>query len=148
MNDERHKEFIDDPRILLAPPFKPLIVDPTVLRPLPQSMWDMACGWCDKRQARWEVFLPDMPKDGRKGLPLCSLCWLYESEWGSKRRPDLTMFVMSVEEEISRKFEKRPTGELIHGRDGDRILGAIAVTSRIFAYHETMKRRRGGGDGT
>lgn len=136
-----------EPEVSPTPTHAPIILDPSLMRPLPQSLWGISCEWCDKRQARWELFLPDMPPDARKGLPVCSLCWLYESYWGEERRTDIDLLVEAVETEISQLFEKRSTGELLHCRDADRILGAVGVTSRIFAYHGAMSRTARSADG-
>jgi len=144
MSEEKHKALIDDPRILRVPVFKPLVLDPSLLRPLPQSLWGLACEWCDKRQSRWELFLPEAPPDARKGLAICSLCWLYESKWGQEKRADLDLFIGAVENEISQPFSKRPTGELLECRDADRILAAIGVTSRIATYRGALQKMRQG----
>jgi hypothetical protein len=141
---ERHKAFVDDPRILQAPVHRPIFIDPSVIRPLPQSLWGIYCDWCDKRQSKWELFLPEAPSNARKGVAICSVCWLYESEWGKKLSEDIALFIAAVEKEISRPFQRREDGALAECRDADRVLGAIAVTSRIFAYKSAMGRIRDG----
>jgi len=108
----------------------PLVISPEILRPLPQVLWDVSCSICDKRQARWEHC-----KSGvRKGIPVCSLCWLYESEWGSSRRSGVYGIVCDVEEMSGGVFEKFENGRLMRCSDADRILSSIVVTSRILVY--------------
>lgn len=108
-----------------------LIVSPERLRPLPKSMWDSNCAKCDKRQSRWQ-FIP-VDQDPRKGgLLMCSLCWLYESAWGERRRADIDEMVREVEVQSGEIFHRGKNGRLWSCRDADRILGAIAMTSRMF----------------
>jgi hypothetical protein len=126
--------------------FQPLIVDPSRLYPLPQSMWDSHCDHCDKRQSRW-MFVPvDMvpiiqtqPGGRVKGHIICSLCWLYESEWGLKRREALDQMIREVELETMAVFAKTEDGRLFDCKDANRILAAIAMTSRIFVQRSRMR---------
>jgi hypothetical protein len=149
-----------------APPqegFPPLIVDPNRLFPLPQSMWDAHCDHCDKRQSRW-LFVPvemgppieiNVPGSTRAaGHVICSLCWLYESEWGLKRREHIDAYIREVELESKAVFARAEDGRLWSCRDADRIMGAIALTSRIFVRHHMQMQLRkqmgvgsGGSDG-
>lgn len=134
-------------------PHKPLLIDPRVLRPLPQSMWNMACTICDRRLSRWEVF--DFRDDAiapkaRHGRPVCSLCWLYKSEWGKANRADIDLMIRDVEldcgfsferslvGEIVKEGERQPDGRLQNCKDADRVLAAIAVTSRVFTFHDRI----------
>jgi len=143
-----HKAIMSDPvPLLVAPSFtRPLRLNSRLLRPLPQSLWNISCSMCDKRQSVWEhVDLDDL--GARKGTPVCSLCWLYESEWGKKRREDLDQMIHAVEVEKGEIFRKMADGSLWSCRDADNILGAIAVTSRI-AHHHAMMSLFGGDGGT
>jgi hypothetical protein len=124
---------------------QPLILDPRVLRPLPQSLWGHACSKCDKTQSVWELFAGDPSR--RKGEPICSMCWLYESEWGQERRADIDQFIREVEVQAETIFRKTLDGRLWSCKDADRIVGAVAVTSRI-ATQRAMLRDLGGGDGS
>jgi len=124
---------------------KPLILDPRVLRPLPQALWGHACSKCDKTQAVWELFADGPTR--RKGEPICSLCWLYESEWGKERRDDVDKMIRAVEVQAEEIFRKELDGRLWSCADADRIMGAISVTSRI-ATQRAMLQGFGGGDGT
>jgi hypothetical protein len=129
----------------------PLIVDPSRLFPLPQSMWDASCDHCDKRQSRW-MFVPvemgpPVELSGQdslrvKGHVICSLCWLYESEWGLKRREHIDAFIRDVELETKAVFARAEDGRLWSCKDADRILGAIALTSRIFVQHHIQQQLR------
>lgn len=124
-------------------PHKPLILDPKTLRPLPQSLWGLSCAWCDKTQARWELSQPDIL---RKAEPICSLCWLYDSDWGRQHRHDIDLMIQDIEIECGSRFARLEAGttpdqaaRLCRCQDGDRVLAAIAVTSRVFAYRGLMR---------
>lgn len=122
---------------------KPLIIHPKFIRPLPQSMWDVNCAKCDKRQSRWQFFPSDAPEGVKGGVLVCSLCWLYESDWGKNRREDLDQMIRDVETTAEEIFHKTKDGRLWSVRDADRILGAIALTSRMFI----MRGRAEGANG-
>lgn len=122
---------------------RPVILDPRVLRPLPQALWGHACSKCDKTQSVWELFAGDPSR--RKGEPICSLCWLYESEWGQERRSDIDAMIRAVEVQAETIFRKRLDGRLWSCQDADRLMGSIAVVSRI-ATQRVLLRGLGGGD--
>jgi len=119
------KTIIDDPAFLQVQPVRPVYLDPLLLRPLAPALWGISCSMCDKRQSVWE--LPSV----KRGEPVCSLCWLYESEWGKGVREDIDALVRAVEVHKGEIFRKTDDGRLWSCRDADRILGSIAVTSRI-----------------
>jgi len=123
---------------------QPLIIDPKVVRPLPPALWGHACSWCDKMQSVWEVF-----EDGaqKKGQPVCSLCWLYQSDWGRARRTDVDKMLRAVELTSREIFRRDDAGRLWSCSDADRILASIAVTSRVAAQRALMAKF-GGTDGT
>jgi hypothetical protein len=106
---------------------KPLILNTDHLRPLDRKEWDGPCMSCGKKQARW-MFKP-ANRDG--AVSICSLCWLYESVWGQNRREEIFKYVRAVEEEIGTAFLK-DKGRLIRVQDADRLLGALALESRMF----------------
>lgn len=110
----------------------PLIINPRFIRPLAKSMWDVNCAKCDKRQSRWQLFPSDAPKDVKGGILICALCWLYDSKWGERRRADLDQMIGDVETEAGENFIRDQNGRLWSCRDADRILGSIAMTSRMF----------------
>lgn len=68
---------------------------------------------------------------------MCSLCWLYETEWGKERREDIDGMIRAVEARTE-AFRKTDDGRLWSCRDADRILGAIAVTSRIVSQRAML----------
>lgn len=125
------RAIVDKPEFL-QPVFKAVFLDPELLRPLPPSLWGHACSECDKRQSVWEL-----PSEARKGAPVCSLCWLYETEWGKERREDIDGMIRAVEARTE-AFRKTDDGRLWSCRDADRILGAIAVTSRIVSQRAML----------
>ena len=119
-----------------APKF--VFLDPRVLRPLPQSLWNISCAECDKYQSVWEHFSSELPSGARKGVPVCSLCWLYKSVWGKDNRGDIDRMICAVEAQREESFRKVGCDRLWSCRDADRVLGAISVTSRIAEHHARM----------
>ena len=87
---------------------KPLIINPRFIRPLPKAMWDVNCASCDKRQSRWQLFPSDAPEGVKGGILICSLCWLYDSQWGKTRREDLDQMIRDVEVEVVDEEECKP----------------------------------------
>lgn len=124
---------------------RPIFLDPKVLRPLPKALWGHACSCCDKMQSVWELFETESEYVRRKGKPYCSLCWLYESDWGKERREDIDAMVRRAEITEDRIFRKANEGRLWSCKDADSILGFIAFTSRV-ATHHSMLQMIGGGD--
>lgn len=116
-----------------------IFLDPRTLRPLPQSLWGHSCAWCDKAQSVWELFEAEKERARRKGKPLCSLCWLYESTWGREYRESLNELIRAVEAATDDTFQKTGDGRLWACRDADRLLGSIAVTSRIAAQRTRLQ---------
>lgn len=116
---------------------KPLIIDPRLFRPLPQALWDVACDRCDKRQARWGLWSPEK-LEVVKGTPICSLCWLFESEWGKKRREDIDNFIHDIEVEVGKPFRRTDEGYLWSCVDANRVMCALVVTSRSFIYRNLI----------
>lgn len=147
----------------------PLLLDPDRLKPLPKDLWDVGCAHCAKPQAKW-AFKPSAPepepnehgeitgpaKIHREEDPytLCSLCFLYESEWGKRRRDQIDIKAAEIEVEMTNRvledaartgsmspeqfqsfkvtFARDEQGRLSDPKDANRILGAIAIASRIF----------------
>jgi len=63
--------------------------------------------------------------------PVCSLCFLYLSNWSKSRQEDLANMIRDVEAELKKEFTKED-GRLVRAEDGDRILASLAITSRAF----------------
>jgi len=118
----------------------PLILNPAFLRPMPEDMWGMACARCDRVQARWEFHEQVQVEGGFKAreafMPMCSLCFLYESSWGQRRRVRLNNLIAEIEASIGTPFLMDPGGRLASASDGDRVLAAISLSSR-FAFGMT-----------
>lgn len=140
------KTIVDDATFLQVRPPRFIFLDPRLLQPLPQSLWGISCDRCDKRQSVWEVFGLDAPRGTKKGDPMCSLCWLYESAWGKDNRESIDLMVNAVEREKGEEFRRTEDGRLWSCRDADRILGSIATVSRI-AQQRSILGTLGGGDG-
>ena len=121
---------------------KPLLIDSRFLRPLPQSMWDTACVKCDKRQAKWAFTPDDEDLPPSEDYPMCSLCWLYESDWGKERRSDIDAMILDVQKVKGKIFQRAKGNKLWSCKDADSILGAIVMTSRMFEIQARVRRGR------
>lgn len=111
----------------------PLIIDTRFLRPLPKSMWGANCVNCDKSQAMWEMGPTSEPN------PVCSLCFLYESKWSEKRIDEIHAMVRDVETHTGEPMLRATDNvTLLSAKDGNKILGALAMTSRMFQLQDKM----------
>jgi hypothetical protein len=119
---------------------KPLVIPPDRLRPLPENMWGTSCDKCDKRQANWEYWSPKLPPTERRGYLVCSLCWLYRSDWGREHSADIAQYIALVEQSARVTFQRTANNQLLMCNDADRILGAIVLTSRMFVYRGRLMK--------
>jgi len=111
---------------------RPVVISPKAIRPLPESMWNMACSLCDKRQSKWE--LPSVTEDSKVA---CSVC-LLASDLFQGQREDLEVLILEIEKERGGPFDRDVGGNLvpIHA---DQVLAAIAMTSRMFSLQSKMQ---------
>jgi hypothetical protein len=116
------------------PLLKPLIIDARFLRPLPKALFRSACSECDRRQAMWEMGPADQDHE-----IVCSVCFLYESKWGEDRVAEILDLTNEMEREVGEKWLRDERGKLLSVKDCDRVLGAIALTSRMFAVRDQME---------
>lgn len=123
---------------------KPLLIDTRYLRPLPKELFNCPCGKCDKRQAMWEMGAPG----GDEQHTICSLCFLYESNWGKAREDQIHEMVVAVEAEVGDNWLRGADGKtLLVCKDANRILAAIALTSRAFQAEDKAKGAESGSQG-
>lgn len=118
---------------------KPLIVDTRRLSMLDKEMWSVSCSVCDKRQSKWEMILPpSKPGTTETRTPICSTCFLYQSEWGKQRAAHISEFLNEViaAPETKRKMILGPNGALTNNDDADFVLGILALTSRRFEVED------------
>jgi hypothetical protein len=89
------------------------------------------------------------PPSGDEQHVVCSLCFLYESNWGKKRLDDIHELVRAVETETGESFLRTADGQTLAScSDADRILGSIALTSRAFQMHDEATRAAEAGQPT
>lgn len=128
--------FRSEPAPVAPPERKPIVMlDSERLKPIDQEMLKegaIECDRCRRPEARW-AFLPTESGPDDLPQPICSYCFLYESGWGLVRRDQLDQMVKDVEEAMGVVFARDPGGRMTNPRDADRILGAIAYISRIYA---------------
>ena len=105
---------------------------PAQMRPLPTALRGTACHSCDHPQASWwlEVFDP-VEQDNK--VYACSLCLLYETEWGRLDRSKIEEVIRRVEVARNAEFESDDSNRLISSKDGDDILGVIVLSHRASA---------------
>lgn len=115
--------------------YAPLIIDTRFLRPMPKAMWGANCVNCDKSQSMWEMGPPDEPN------PVCALCFLYESQWAEKRIDEVHGLVRDIEVSTGEKMLRSPGDNvsLLSVKDANKVLGAIAMTSRMFALQDKLE---------
>ena len=119
----------------------PLLIDARRIRPiLQQKEWDVDCSHCGEAQARFQ-FRP-IEQDG--WLFMCSLCWLYESEWGKNHAEEVADLVEDTEREIGTPFKRLESGRLEDPRDSDRILSSVVALSRVLEIRAMMMAARNG----
>lgn len=107
---------------------KELHIPARVLRPKQELI--LHCANCDKPQARWDVVIRN-EQGGYDPQDICALCFLYESEWGQKRREQIDGVIARVEVKKSLSYMRDPEQRLLLCADADKILGGIAVASRM-----------------
>lgn len=109
---------------------QPVLIDTTRVLPLPQHMKGIICSNCDKPLAVWE-FKPD-DTEALGSLLLCSFCLLYKSFWGQNRREQIDHFISEVEKKMGVGMIRDDENRLVFSKDCDRIMGAIALASKLF----------------
>lgn len=118
---------------------KPLLVNTRQLRMLDKESWNLACSACDKRQSKWEMVAPPSGAGTTETrVPICSTCFLYQSDWGKERAAHISEFLNEVisQPETKRKMVLGPTGALTNNDDADFVLGILALTSRRFEVED------------
>lgn len=115
---------------------KPIFINPDHFRPLDKKEWDGPCMCCNLNQARW-MFIP---ANETGAVSICGLCWLYKSVWGQNRSEEIFSYLLKVEDEIGKPFPKAKR-KLVRFEDADRILGALALTSRLFQLRASGRQQ-------
>jgi hypothetical protein len=138
-----------------AAPKVTLEIDTSCLIPLPKQMWKSNCSNCDKPQGMWRLIDPTKrlkppmddgsPEDGESFFILCSLCWLYTSNWGKnpKRASEIEATITELEGIAKHKFLRDAEGNLLSPSDADNVLGLIALASRRKFLQAKLAWRKG-----
>ena len=103
---------------------KPVILT-TNLVPLPQPL---DCDLCQE-PARWR-------KDSGH---ICSKCFIY-SDGGPAEFDHWEVYVAAVESDKRTSYPRDPEGLLAGGEALDALLGAVVMTSRMFAQQDRILR--------
>lgn len=121
---------------------KPIRIDTSRFQMLDKERWDCACAFCAQPTSKWEMRGPD--QSGQETwAPVCSLCFLYKSNWGKTRSGDLSAYLAEViAKETKRKMVLSPEGALTSIGDADFILGVLVLTSRRFDIEDFTLGRR------
>lgn len=113
----------------------PILVDTSRIAPVPDSkLMGSDCSHCGKARAQWLFYPSDGPQE-KGALFICSICWLYDSEWSKNRRADLDAMIIEVETSLGRPF-LRDKGQLVDCKDADRIMGAITYLSKMVEMRD------------
>lgn len=107
---------------------------PRTLRPLPKRLWGHACSCCDKPWSRWA----SGPRDLTTFEAICSICFLYRSEWGRSNKEKIAWAVEVAQKEKPVALDDNL--RLVSPQDGDRILAAFATQARM----NVLEGRTGG----
>lgn len=108
---------------------------PARIRPLPTVLRGTACHSCKRPQASWwlDVFEP-VERDTK--VYACSLCLLYETEWGKRDRSKIEEVVRRVESVRDVEFESDDSNRLVNPKDADDILGVVVLSHRASVLRE------------
>lgn len=111
-------------------------INPELLRPLPTALLGMPCESCIKHQSVWAY---TQSQDQPTGTAVCSLCWLYKSRWAEEQGSErIEAFIGDVESLLPNKFQRDSSGRVSSIADADRLVSAIALTSRLFYVRGDM----------
>jgi len=125
----------------------PVLVDTRWLRTLPKELHGIACAECDKTQAKFVMVEPtEDPEAKLDALPVCSICYLYDSPWGIKFEDAISKLIRAVEDRNDRPFFVTKTMRLMFADDADKILGSVCMASSI-AEAEMERRARAAASG-
>lgn len=120
-----------------------LLLDPARIRALPEELREYNCSSCDRRAAGW-AFRPTNKGEDPDPIPICSLCWLYLSNWARARVKEIPGFIERYEQTTGAQFHKDGDGRLVDHREGDAVLLQLLRASAVFLR---MQQRRGLADG-
>lgn len=119
---------------------RPLLVDTDRIQPMTdKDLYDSECAHCRQTRARWLFYTTD---GDDKALLMCSICWLYDSNWAKDRREDLDALIEDTETEMEELFARDDSGKMTRGSDGDRIMGAIVYLSRMMQMRGALEALR------
>lgn len=123
---------------------KPLLIDTNLLLPyVDKSLHNTFCSSCDKPQAKWDMIDPNLvDKQGNMrptAFPVCSICFLYESNWGVDRK-DQVREVVDEFERIRRADQDKKYKEELEARKKS---GSVIVLPEpaAFSYSRDMAGR-------
>ena len=117
----------------------PLVVDTSRVSPITErKLLDSDCSHCGKARARW-FFQPDEVEEG--ALFICSICWLFESNWGRNRKDEVEALIKETEDYMRCVFVRDDEGRLTERDSADRIMGAICYMSRMLEMRGLLEQK-------
>ena len=120
----------------------PILIDTSRVGPIVDAqLRDSKCADCGKTRARWTFQPEDAPVEG--ALLMCSICWLYDSNWGKNRREDIDALVTETENEMRTVFMRDGQRRMSSVDDADRIMGAICYLSRMMQMRGMLEKLNG-----
>jgi len=120
-----------------------LLLDPDRMRALPDELREYNCSSCDRRSAGW-AFLPSNKGTDPDPIPICSLCWLYLSNWARARVKEVPEFIDRFEQTTGTQFNKDGDGRLVDHREGDAVLLQLLRASAVFLRLQQRKTMANG----
>lgn len=121
-----------------------LMIDPDRMRALPDELRDYNCSSCNRRNAGW-AFLPTNKGPDPDPIPICSLCWLYLSNWARPRVKEVPEFIALFEQTTGKKFTRDGGGALTDHRQGDEVVAQLLRASAVYLRMQRAQERLRGG---
>jgi hypothetical protein len=117
-----------------------LLIDPDRMRALPEELRDYNCSTCNRRNAGW-AFLPSNKGPDPDPIPICSLCWLYLSNWARPRVREVPAFIARFEQTTGKKFTKDAGGALTDHRQGDEVVAQLLRASVVYLRWQRLQEQ-------
>lgn len=117
-----------------------LMIDPDRMRALPEELRDYNCSNCNRRNAGW-AFLPTNKGSDPDPIPICSLCWLYLSNWARPRVQEVPEFIARFEQTTGKQFTKDSGGALTDHRQGDEVVSQLLRASAVYLRMQRVQER-------
>ena len=111
-------------------------IHPNMIKPLTGDLRGTACEACSKVQSSW---CAEIPHEEENQIFVCSLCMLYDTEWGKKAHERIEVVILENEKR-GRTFQKDDSRHLTSAMEADNVLGSIVLALRLEGAQRTADR--------